>query len=139
MGDGHHAWASAEVTLAVRNAFVMESWMVMNRHHTLTLLGGIPGEFFGEGKDFGIWHAPVPEGFVDIVVSPKGREATIAIEFRKAGFLPEGSWVLSLPPDVESLCIDGCKSIHLGSASARHRVIIPAESQRIRIIFRDSA
>jgi hypothetical protein len=50
MGDGHHAWASAEVTLAIRNAFVLERWMLMNRHHTLTLLGGIPQELFRGGR-----------------------------------------------------------------------------------------
>jgi hypothetical protein len=50
MGDGHHAWASAEVALAIRNAFVLERWMLMNRHHTLTLLGGIHQELFRGGR-----------------------------------------------------------------------------------------
>ncbi len=135
MGDGHHAWASAEVALAIRNAFVLERWTVMNRHHTLTLLGGIPHKLFREGRDFGIQNAPLPEGFIDIAVSPKDQETTITIDFRKAGFVSEGSWSLSLPEEVESFCYDGGKALHLDPPCGRHRVIIPARSQRITCSF----
>jgi len=135
MGDGHHAWASAEVVLAIRNAFVLERWTVMNRHHTLTFLGGIPRELFDEGEELGIRNAPVPEGFIDIAVSPKGREITIAIEFRKAGFVPEGAWCLSLPSEVESASSEGGKAFPLEPTGGRQRVAIPARTQRITCVW----
>jgi hypothetical protein len=131
MGDGHHFWASAEVVLAVRNAFVVEQWTVMQRHHTLTLLGGIPRELFRGENDFGLQEAPVPEGFVSIAVSPGFPETTIMIDFCEAGFVPKGSWFLSLPNEFESVWIEGSLPLHLEPTMGRHRVPIASKSQRI--------
>ena len=63
MGDGHHAWASAEWILMMRRLFIHE------RGDTLILGGGIPGEW-REGSDT-IQFGPTPTSFGRISVRIK--------------------------------------------------------------------
>ena len=135
MGDGHHAWAAAEVALAVRNAFVLERWTGVNPHHTVTLLGGIPRILFDSRKEFGIKNAPVPEGSIDLVVSPGNREATITIAFQRQGFVPPGFWYVSLPGDATAVRVGGGPVMPLDPAGKRHQVAVPAVSGLITCSF----
>ncbi len=135
MGDGHHAWAAAEVVLAIRNAFVLERWTDVNPHHTVTFLGGIPRSLFDSRKEFGITNAPVPEGSIDLVVSPGTREATITIAFHRRGFVAPGSWYVSLPGDATAVRVGGGPVMPLDPTGKRHQVAVPAESGLITCSF----
>lgn len=139
MGDGHHAWASAEVALAVRNSFILERWTGVDRPHTLTLLGGIPEELYRGSKEFSIRNAPLPEGAIDIAVSPGDSQTEIAVTFRKKGFVPAGTWMLSLPAGTEHITIEGNHPLPLQPGSGRQTIGIPAETQRILCDFSGDA
>lgn len=131
MGDGHHAWASAEIALALRNAFVMERWTLMHRHHSMNLLAGIPLDLFRAGKDFFIENAIVPEGKIGLRVNPAEEQTIIVIDYQKEGFVPEGSWFLSLPLEFDMVSIDGSMPIQFDSQQPRNIIPLPARSQRI--------
>jgi hypothetical protein len=131
MGDGHHAWASAEIVLALRNAFVMERWKPMCQEHSLTLLGGFPPELFRSDKEFSIKNAPVPEGTLSLAVTPAEEQTTIAIDYQKAGFVPEGLWYLSVPSDFDMVSIDGSLPMQFEPCPPRNVVPLMARSQRV--------
>ena len=131
MGDGHHFWASAEIALAVRNAFVLERWSMFSQRHTLDLLGGIPEEFFLGERVFGIQNAPIPEGLIDIEVSPNDRRVEIRIDFRPASYVRAGQWYLSLPAVLHDVRVEDNVLKPLDSMAKRRRVPIKAGRQRI--------
>ena len=97
MGDGHHGWAAAEVLLAARDAFVYERWHASGVPHTLELLAGIPPEWFVAPKESRIVNAPIPEGFLNIAVTPGERTFFVELLYRKGGVMPPGGWKLRIP------------------------------------------
>lgn len=136
MGDGHHAWAAAEVVLAVRNAFVFEQWKRPSDGHDLILLGGIPRSLF-EGTDpFGISRVPIPEGTVEISVDPGPEGCVIMIGFEGGGLLEAGNWTVSLPARWDHITLDG-KAV-VASSGAANRVVLPIPSRSQRILVRRS-
>jgi hypothetical protein len=133
MGDGHHAWASAEVVLALRNAFVMERWPHTDRRHSLILLGGIPPGLLSSGKELFIENAVVPEGKLNLTVTPGDDQTIILIDFQKSGFVPEGSWYLSVPPDLDLVSIDGNPLMPMEPRHPRNMIPLLSKSQRIEL------
>lgn len=131
MGDGHHGWAAAEVVLAMRNAFVMEVWELLQGEHTIRFLGGIPATWFDQSEQFALEGAPIPEGRVDIRVRPHGEEALVDIVFHPGGVVPAGRWMLSLPACWSSVMCDDREIEGQATRSERWEAPIPARSTKI--------
>jgi hypothetical protein len=131
MGDGHHAWASAEVVLALRNAFILERWPMFSESHSIDLLSGIPEETFFGGKEFGIRNAPVPDGTIDIAVLPQDGRTSISIHCRRVSERPTGAWYLSLPHGYNAVHLDDGTVLRLDPSRIPHRVLIPSRTQEI--------
>ncbi len=108
MGDGHHGWASAEIALALHDAFIYE--LNNANQNELVLLHGIPKEWFLSYSDFYIAKAPVSDGNINLKVTSKGDEFTIEIEFNRTA-LSKRKWKLKLPFDSLKV-IEGNKYIH---------------------------
>ena len=102
MGDGHHAWAAAEVVLAVRNAFVFERWKSAPARHEVVLLGGIPRSMFERTGSFGIGRMPLPEGTIGISVESGSDGCVITLDLQRGGIVEPGNWSLSLPREMGS-------------------------------------
>jgi hypothetical protein len=85
MGDGQHAWASAEWVLMIRNMFVREEG------ERLVLASGILPEWLVAGHSTSLGPAPTPFGEVSVEIQPRGDRAEV-----RWG----GSWRDS-PPRVE--------------------------------------
>jgi hypothetical protein len=83
MGDGQHAWASAEWVMAIRNAFVREEG---NR---LIVASGIPSVWLDAGAPLLFGPAPTPWGDVIIQVKPQGDQVSVSWE---------GTWRGTIPP-----------------------------------------
>jgi hypothetical protein len=64
MGDGHHAWASAEWVLMIRNCFVREEG------ESLVLCGGIPQRWLEQDQPIRFGPAPTSFGTVSISITP---------------------------------------------------------------------
>ena len=96
MGDGHHGWASAEIALALHDAFIYE--LNNANQNELVLLHGIPKEWFLSYSDFYIAKAPVSDGNINLNVTSKEDEFTIEIEFNRTA-LSKRKWKLKLPFD----------------------------------------
>jgi hypothetical protein len=67
MGDGHHAWASAEWVLMLRNCFVRDEG------GRLVLCSGIPLRWLQPGADIRFGPTPTPFGPVTVTVIPTGK------------------------------------------------------------------
>lgn len=94
MGDGQHAWASAEWVMAMRNAFVREE------RGRLVLASGLPSAWLDAGAPLSFGPAPTPWGHVTIRVEPQGDRAVVSwkgtwrdtappVEVRLIGFPPQ--------------------------------------------------
>jgi hypothetical protein len=85
MGDGQHAWASAEWVLMIRNLFVREE---VGR---LVLASGILPEWMATEGPISLGPAPTPFGAVSVEILPRGDRAEVRWS---------GSW-RGAPPPVE--------------------------------------
>lgn len=83
MGDGQHAWASAEWGMAMRNAFVREEG------GRLVLASGIPAAWLEAGSPLSFGPAPTPWGDVIIRIEPQGDRALVSWK---------GTWRDTVPP-----------------------------------------
>lgn len=94
MGDGQHAWASAEWVMAMRNAFVREGG------GRLIIASGIAAAWLEANSPLAFGPAPTPWGNVLIRVEPQGDRAAVSwkgvwrgtvppIEVRLIGFPPQ--------------------------------------------------
>jgi len=94
MGDGQHAWASAEWVMAMRNAFVREE------EGRLVIASGIPATWLDANVPLAFGPAPTPWGDVLIRIDPQGDMAVVSwkgvwrgtippIEVRLIGFPPQ--------------------------------------------------
>jgi hypothetical protein len=101
MGDGHHGWAAAEIVLAVRDAFVHETWQMNEAFHRLRFLAGVPSAWFREGTTFSISRCPVPEGFVSLFSAMDSGGLELRIAYDASGIFPAGSWDIVLPGRIE--------------------------------------
>ncbi len=73
MGDGQHAWASAEWVTIIRNAFVREE------EGTLVLGGGIPDAWLADGA----WRfGPTPTSFGPIEVELVAEGSSVRVSWR---------------------------------------------------------
>jgi hypothetical protein len=133
MGDGHHAWAAAEVVLAVRNAFVFERWKRPSEGHDLILLSGIPRDLFEGSEPFGIAGVSVPEGTIEISVDPGPEGFVITIGFEEGGLVQAGSWSVSLPAGWDQISLDGVPVRVVPGTEKRSVVPVPSRSQRIDV------
>jgi hypothetical protein len=131
MGDGHHAWAAAEVVLAVRNAFVCERWKQPSDGHDLILLGGVPRSLFEGTEPFGISRVPVPEGTIEIAIDPGKDGCVITIGFEGGGLVGTGNWSVSLPAGWDQITLEGRAATTRPGAENRIMVQIPSRSQCI--------
>jgi hypothetical protein len=107
MGDGHHGWAAAEITLALRDAFIYERFNNSSEFIELVLLAGIPIEWFDQAKPFSIKNAPVPAGRISIIVIPSDLVITIRITFFYADQVNKEKLKLELPVEIEKVTVDG--------------------------------
>ncbi len=107
MGDGHHGWAAAEIALAMRSAFVRETWTADSDTPRLVLLGGIPRHWFLSGGRFAIRRAPVPGGVItlDGVIS-EGRCA-LDIDFEKLTDWGAEEWNVQIPGEGSRVTVNG--------------------------------
>jgi len=98
MGDGQHAWASAEWVMMIRNMFLREEG------DRLLLGSGIPEEWLQQEGTFCFGPAPTAFGMVTIEVTP-GRETS--------HLAWQGDWRDGPPriearlPDAEAVVVDG--------------------------------
>jgi len=103
MGDGHHAWASAEWVLALRNRFVREEG------GGLILAAGLDPAWLAAGEPCSFGPTPTPHGPVTVQVNPGGNGVDViwegrwrgkppSIEVRLPGFAPRLA-----PPGVDRL------------------------------------
>ncbi len=134
MGDGHHGWAAAEVALALRDAFVFESWGLEYRGHDLVFLSGIPPGWFRPGKKFALRNAPVAGGRVNIDVSVGADRTVIAIGGKTEGLFSAGTWIVRLPGTVELLCVD--EGELLSEAYEGSETLITLMPRSLRMSFR---
>ncbi|MDE3058084.1 MAG: hypothetical protein KGJ59_09025 [Bacteroidota bacterium] len=118
MGDGHHGWASAEIALALRDAFVYES------DTALHLLAGIPAEWFvenqaegmAEGKSFSIKNAPCHSGTLSLDVHCEKRTVHLEANFSPRNNSEALHWNIHLPFRITSVTSD--TMMHLEQSSA---------------------
>ena len=96
MGDGHHAWASAEWIMMMRNCFVREE------DSRLILASGVSPQWLVAGSPLSFGPAPTIHGHISVNVQPEQdgtRDITVswqaawhgtapAIEIRPPGFVP---------------------------------------------------
>ena len=85
MGDGHHAWASAEWVMMVRNAFVREEG------DRIILASGILPEWLEQSERLSFGPAPTRSGDVTVSIEPRGDTVEVGWE---------GRW-RELPPVLE--------------------------------------
>jgi len=71
MGDGHHAWASAEWVLMIRNMFLREEG------DRLVLASGILPEWLGQDAPISFGPAPTSFGEVRVEILRRGSRATV--------------------------------------------------------------
>ena len=83
MGDGQHAWASAEWVLMIRNLFVREEG------GRLVLASGILPEWMATEGPISLGPAPTPFGEVSVEILPRGDRAEVRWS---------GSWRGDPPP-----------------------------------------
>lgn len=113
MGDGHHAWASAEWVLMVRNMFVREEG------ERLVLASGILPEWLEADVPISLGPAPTSFGEVRVEILPRGRRMEVRwsgswrgapprVEVRLPGFAP-----VDAPAGQESALLD--RISHQGS------------------------
>ncbi|MGD1008297.1 MAG: hypothetical protein ABR980_13830 [Ignavibacteriaceae bacterium] len=107
MGDGHHGWAAAEIVLAVRDAFVYESFSNSSELLELVLFAGIPSFWFEQSKPFSVRNTPVPGGEISIDVIPSGLIIAIRIDFLNSNHSRNVKLKLNLPFEIEKAKVDG--------------------------------
>jgi hypothetical protein len=78
MGDGHHGWASAEIALAVHDAFVFD--LENKEENQLVFLQGIPKEWFLSSSGFSAKNIFTHEGKMNIEVLPEKEEIRLNIK-----------------------------------------------------------
>ncbi len=99
MGDGHHAWASAEWILMMRSLFIMEEG------DTLILGAGIPRQWLEQDKPLRFGPTLTPFGTVTVHIRPGEGRAEVAWEAQWKGTPPrievrlEGSETAVAPAD----------------------------------------
>jgi hypothetical protein len=107
MGDGHHGWAAAEIVLALRDAFVFESFNNSSEFIELVLLAGIPTAWFEQSVPFEISNTPVPGGKMSINVDPSGYLIKIKIIFLNSDHVRNIKMRLDFPFEIEQAAADG--------------------------------
>jgi hypothetical protein len=103
MGDGHHGWAAAEVVLAVRAMFILET------AHEVRFLSGTPEEWYREGQKFSIRHAPTHSGLAGIAVENTASGAQIILDWEPHEFSHHTHWLVMLPYASRSVTVDGAE------------------------------
>jgi hypothetical protein len=83
MGDGHHAWASAEWVMMIRNCFVREE------QDRLVLCAGIPARWLEQQRPVSFGPAPTDFGRVSITLTP-GEEGEVRVDWK-------GEWRDAIP------------------------------------------
>jgi hypothetical protein len=136
MGDGHHGWVAAEIVLAMRDAFVHERWVAGDPQHDLVLLGGIPAEWFAEGRAFALRGAPIPEGTLNMEIESRGGTTLIRTSLKENGARMPGRWQMRVPFDVVEARVNG-KTTPYQSMEGGCRVQVDAGvSDRLEILLR---
>ncbi len=74
MGDGHHAWASAEWVLMIRSLFLIEE------EDSLILCAGIPRKWLDQGSPLRFGPTPTRFGTVTVHVRPEKGRVKVAWE-----------------------------------------------------------
>jgi hypothetical protein len=97
MGDGHHGWAAAELLSAFRDALAFEQWTPGNDSPAMILLGGLPADWFEEGKRFSASNAPFAGGVLSMTVDSFKQHVRIALRVEERGCVAPVTWQLRLP------------------------------------------
>ncbi len=91
MGDGHHGWVSAEILLAAADAFAFEY------NSDIYLLGGIPFDWFVEGKSFSIAKLKLKPGIISLNCSSSAYEVKLDISFEENRFYKSSEFIIKIP------------------------------------------
>ena len=105
MGDGHHAWASAEWILMIRNGFLREEG------DSLVLGSGLLPEWLNQSQPLPFGPAPTEFGQVSVTFTPRDRE--VEAEWR-------GDWRIA-PPRIE-VRLPGFQPVAAGNRERSVRV-----------------
>jgi hypothetical protein len=135
VGDGHHGWASAEILLALRDAFVYEYWNVENDRYDLMLLSGIPRGWFDAGRQFYIHNVLFPGGKLDLNVTTDSVSVTVKIFFQREGSLQAEQWKIKVPFPTGGLQINGNRLNQSFSAEQEILLPVPEKSGHLEIVF----
>jgi hypothetical protein len=79
MGDGHHAWAAAEILSAFRDMFLWENVA----HNEYKIFSGIPDKWFD--NSFMMNEIPSSAGKIDLEYSRQGQQVNIKININSPG------------------------------------------------------
>ncbi|HLP14925.1 MAG TPA: hypothetical protein VK470_01630, partial [Bacteroidota bacterium] len=109
MGDGHHGWAAAELLLAVKAMFVLET------DNTLRLLSGVPASWFDEDRTIFVDRVPIGTGSLSLRVHNTTLSTTILIDPQPrmdSNAAPHtghtaDTWEVHLPFTVSHAFVDG--------------------------------
>jgi hypothetical protein len=129
MGDGHHGWAAAELLLAMRDAFVRETWDPRGNAPSLLLLGGIPEEWWYTSKGFTFENAPVPGGKLTIACARSGHRMRIDYTLERSVAVSNPCRIFfSLPARVTSCSARGIQGSLMTQARNGATFEIPSDT-----------
>ncbi len=128
MGDGHHGWAAAEIILALRDAFVFESWQRNDDRHDLVFLAGLPeGWFAGDGRFF-MKSISVPGGTIDIDIAITGHLVSLTISNNPHRSTTAVEWRVILPFAANAIRVQGVLSTRTSFDGTETVLTLPPES-----------
>jgi hypothetical protein len=130
IGDGHHGWASAEVLLAVRDAFVYEASYYSVKEIELIILSGICAEWFISGKEISIKDALVLSGKISISARLKNSVINLKLEYLSNHFYKNEKLKIILPFIVKSISSKS-KESSISFTETETTIIYPAKSMEI--------
>ena len=105
MGDGQHAWASAEWVLMLRNCFVREEG------HKLVIASGIPSEWIQE--EHSIFFGPAPTSFGEISITINTNAEKIEVSWEAAWHRDCPTLEIALPQYSPKTCGPGVNTVSI--------------------------
>lgn len=106
MGDGHHGWASAEIVLALHEAFVFEAKNEDTGEYSLNFLHGIPINWFIQKNSFSIKKSHTSAGIISIECKSVNGNYVVNINFSPFERRNKFRWIIKLPFKVDNACQD---------------------------------
>lgn len=136
MGDGHHGWAAAEVSLAVRAMFVTELPAAPSSLSTVVLLGGIPKEWINLGSRWSVERLAVPGGHISMTYSRTARRGLLTIDLQPSGIFAAPELEVRFPARDIVISDQSGSRLPFRPVKRETRFFVPAGRSRLTITFK---